>query len=314
MLSEIGITQDQLPTLKASGEIVGNITSEAAEQTGLSKETIVATGAMDQAASAIGAGNVRPGVVSENTGAALAVVATIDKPVYDEKRRIPCHRHAIDKLYFLMPWCQTAGMFLKWFRDTFCHIEKSLEPLLGRDAYEIMDLEALRVPPGCEGLVMLPHLTGAACPEFDPYAKCVMFGITLKHTKPYFIRAVMESISYMLRRNVELLRELGIPIHEIRSIGGAAKSGLWLQIKSDVLQKEILVPRIKDTAVLGAAILAGIATGVYSSVESAVRSMVKIEKIIKPRKEFSTLYDKLYEIYVELYEVLRPLFRRVEVL
>ena len=309
MLDELGINADQLPSLKPSGTVVGEISAEASAELGLSRRTIVATGAFDQAASAIGAGNIKPGILSETTGAALAIVITVREPSYDPKRRIPCQRHAVNKLYFLMPWCQTAGMFLKWFRDTFCSPERFLEPLTGIDAYVLMDREAERVPPGSEGLVMLPHLMGAACPEFDPDAKAVMFGITLKHSKPHFIRAVMESVAYMLRRNLDVLGELGVDVEEVRSIGGAAKSRLWNRIKADVLQKRILIPKIKDTGALGAAILAGVASKAYRSIEDAVNSMVKIEDSIEPRAEYRELYDRLYEVYVKLYEYLKPLFK-----
>ena len=309
MLDELGINEDQLPHVRPSGIVVGEISAEASAELGLSRKTIVATGAMDQAASAIGAGNVKPGILSETTGAALAIVVTVNKPTYDPKRRIPCHRHPVDKLYFLMPWSQTAGMFLRWFRDNFCLMERSLESMIGIDAYALMDKEAERVPPGSEGLVMLPHLMGAACPEFDPDARAVMFGITLKHSKPHFIRAVMESVAYMLKRNLDILNELGVDIREVRSIGGAAKSKLWNRIKADVLQKKILIPKIKDTSALGAAILAGVASKVYRSVEAAAESMVEIEDVIEPREEYKELYSKLYEIYVRLYESLKSLFK-----
>jgi len=309
MLEELEINEDQLPCMKPPGTVVGELSAEVSAELGLSKKTIVATGAFDQAASAIGAGNVEPGILSETTGAALAIVMTVDKLTYDPKRRIPCHRHPVNRLYFLMPWSQTAGMFLRWFRDNFCLVEKSLERLTGINAYALMDKEAEKAPPGSEGLVMLPHLMGAACPEFDPDAKAVMFGITLKHSKPHFIRAVMESVAYMLKRNLEVLSELGVNIKEVRSIGGAAKSKLWNRIKADVLQKRILVPKIKDTGVLGAALLAGVAAKVYRSIEAAANSMVEIEDVVEPRKEYEELYHKLYKTYLELYESLKHLFK-----
>lgn len=309
MLEELGITADNLPTLKPSGKVITEISGEASAQLGLSRKTLITTGAFDQAASAIGAGNISPGILSETTGAALAIVVTIEKPAYDPMRRIPCQRHAINGLYFLMPWCQTAGAFLKWFRDVFCFEERSIESLTGIDAYSLMDREAERIPPGSDGLIMLPHLMGAASPEYDPDAKCVMFGISMRHSRPHFIRAVMESIAYMLKRNLEVIENLGIQVKEIRSIGGAAKSKLWNRIKADVVQKRIVVPKVKDTAVLGVAILAGVASGIYSSIESAINSMVTIEDYIEPREEYKEIYTQSYQLYVKLYESLKPLFK-----
>ena len=119
----------------------------------------------------------------------------------------------------------------------------------------------------------------------------------------------MESGAYMLRRNLDVLSELGVDVEEVRSIGGAAKSRLWNRIKADVLQKRILIPKIKDTGALGAAILAGVASKAYRSIGDAVSSMVKIEDSIEPRAEYRERYDELYEVYMKLYEYLKPLFK-----
>jgi xylulokinase len=308
ILNEVGITEDQLPALSPSGSPIGNICEEAALETGLSKKTLVGTGAFDHAAAAIGAGNIKPGILTETTGAALAIVATIEKPIYDPEYRIPCHCHAAPGLFFLMPWSQTAGIVLKWYRDNFSIEEKIIEERTGIDAYELLDREAMKIPPGSEGLIILPHLMGAACPEFDPSAKGVIFGITLKHSRAHFAKAIMESVAYMLRRNIEVLESLGIIIKEVRSLGGAAKSLLWTKIKSDVLQKRVIIPKVKEASALGAAILAGVASKVFPSIDAAINSMVSIKDVIEPNYLNKSVYDKSYESYLKLYEYLKPLF------
>lgn len=201
--------------------ILPELDEEAAEETGLHQNTIVSTGAYDQAANAVGVGNIKPGVITETTGGALAVVATIDRVILDPARRMPCHCHAVQGKYFLQPWCHTAGAILKWYRDNFRLLEIEAANKMGLDPYDLLTLEASKIPPGSDGLVLLPHFMGAASPEFNPNAKGVLFGLTLYHGRGHVIRAIMESIAYMLRRNVELLEDLGVKIKEVRSTGGS---------------------------------------------------------------------------------------------
>jgi len=309
ILQFINISEDQLPELKPPGQPVGNVTPEAAKETGLHTSCIVSTGAYDQAANAIGCGNIDSGVISETTGGALAVVATIDHVILDPMRRLPCHHHAVQGKYFLQPWCHTAGVILRWYRDNFGLLEMEAANRMGLDPYDLLTLEASKVPPGSDGLVLLPHFMGAASPEFDPDAKGVLFGLTLHHKRGHVIRAIIESIAYMLRRNIELLEELDVKIREIRSTGGAARSPLWNQIKADVLQRPILTVHTEETAALGAAMLAGLATGIFSSVKDASRSMVSIKGKWIPLKINRDVYDRQYKLYVELYNHLKSLFK-----
>ncbi|MEM2129274.1 MAG: xylulokinase [Candidatus Bathyarchaeia archaeon] len=308
ILEFIGINEDQLPQLNPSGVPLGEVTSNAAREIGLSTKTLVSTGAYDQAANAIGAGNIENGVVTETTGGAMAIVATVDKILLDPKRRIPCHRHAVSGKYFLQPWCQTAGAILKWFRDNFGQQEIEEAILQNKDPYDLLMAQASKVPPSSDGLVLLPHFMGAASPEFNPDAKGVLFGLTLYHRKGHVIRAIIESIAYMLRRNIELLEELGVEVKEVRSTGGAARSPLWNQIKADVLQKPILTVRTEETAALGAAILAGLATKTFRSLNEAVHSMVSVKERFSPQSANREIYNKQYKKYVKLYNNLRTMF------
>ena len=311
ILEYLKLDENKLPEIVQSGFPVGELTEEASRKLGLSRRVLVASGAFDQAAAALGAGNVEEGIVSESTGAALAIVATVSKPVYDPAGKIPLHRHAAPGLYFLMPWCQTAGILLKWFRDRFAQSEKIIGELIDIDCYKLLDLEAERAPPGSDGIVILPHLAGAASPEFDPYARGVLFGLSLSHERGHVIRAMLESVGYMLRRNIELLKKLGIPIREVRSIGGGARSGIWCRIKSDILQLPIVLPAEEETACLGAAILAGVASGIYGSLRDAAKTVIRIKDRISPSEENKTTYDKLYEVYIELYEKLKEVFPKL---
>jgi len=155
MLQFLAISQEQLPELKYSGEFSCPISAEAARATGLSAETTVTTAPIDQIAGAIGAGNLKPGIVSETTGAALAICATCDQPTYDPAKKIPCHTHGARGKFSLLAWAPTGGMALRWFRDEFG----------GRAGYPELCAAARDIPPGAAGLLVLPYLSGAGCPE-----------------------------------------------------------------------------------------------------------------------------------------------------
>ena len=308
MLDFLGITPEQLPQVQESGRVVGRLTAEASHETGLWAGTVAATGGMDQALAALGAGNTRPGLITENTGGALAIVATLDEPIIDPQGGIPCHYHALPDTYYLLPWGQTAGMALRWFRDVFGAEEQREAARTGADAYDLLTAGAAEVPPGAEGLMALPHLMGAACPEFNPAARGVWFGVGLHHTKAHFVRAIMESVAYMLRRNVETLEALGIAVKEIRALGGGARSPLWNQIKADVLGVPVVTLTTEEQACLGAALLAGTAVGLYPSPEDAAGKLVTLTDRYEPNSTVKPIYDHGYELYVRLYNSLEQLF------
>lgn len=308
MLDFLGIKADQLGRLVNSGEVIGHLTASGAEAIGLTTRTVAVSGGMDQIVGAVGAGNVTSGVASETTGGALAILASVDQPLFDAERRVPCQVHAPPGMYCMMPYGLTAGMALRWFRDQFFQFEAQEAIANGLNPYDAMTQLASQVSPGANGLVVLPHLEGAYCPEFNPAARAVFFGATLRHTKAHFIRAILESVAYMLKRNHALLESLGIPIHTIYSLGGAARSNLWLQIKADVLQKPITTLQVEEAACLGGAILGATATGRYHSIDEAVLHMVQPKQTIEPDPSLDMVYQHGYAQYVQLYENLIPLF------
>ena len=308
MLAFLGVTADRFPDIRGSGEVLGTLRPEAARELGLGADTAVVTGALDQPAGAIGAGNIRPGMCSETTGAALAAVITLDRLALDPKRCLPCHIHGLPGLhYFLMPWGQTAGMVLKWFRDTFC---REGAPGAGvAHSYAELAAEAAAVPPGCDGLTMLPHLAGAASPEFDPWAKGVFFGFGLQHGRGHFVRAIMEAVACMLRRNLDLLPAMGLEVAEIRSMGGGAQSALWNRIKADMTRKPVQTTRGSETACLGVAMLAACALGIYPDLAAAAAAMVRLKDRYEPEDAHRDAYENQYRAYLRLYDALQGVFQ-----
>ena len=307
MLEELGISEQQLPQYRESGEPVGKLRPDTAAELGLSPNTIACTGALDQACGAIGVGNIKPGIFSENTGAALAICATIDHPILDPGNQMPCHYHGLPGLYMLHTFT-SGGIVMRWFRDEFAVMEMQVSKSSGMDSYDLMGLQASRVVPGCEGLVMLPHLQGAMAPEANPKASGVFYGFTLRHSRSHFTRAIMEAVGFIVRRNIEVIEGLGVSVNEVRALGGGARSRIWKQMEADIIGRPVLTTTNEEAATLGAAILAGKAVGLYSSVEEAAEEMIQIKERFEPASVNRAIYDDTFGTYIKLYEALCPLF------
>jgi len=308
MLEFVGLSPDRLGRLMEPGEIIGPLSEEGAEATGLSTKTVAVSGGLDQTVGAVGSGNIVPDVVTETTGGALAILITLQSPIFDPQRRLPCHYHAYRDRYCLLPWGKTGGMALRWFRDRFFPLEALVARESGLDAYDLMTRLAEQVPSGSEGLIVLPHLEGTGSPDFNPVARAVFYGATLRHTRGHFVRAIMESVAYMLKENLELVEELGLAVKEVYSMGGGARSDLWLKIKADVLQKSVKAIDVEETACLGAALMAAVATGLFASLEEGVLHMVHVRKTFEPGREQYDVYQRGYSQYLELYDRLMPMF------
>ncbi len=309
MLEALEIEPEQLPRYCESGEPVGKLRPEIAQELNLSMSTVACTGALDQACGAIGVGNIKPGIFSENTGAALAICATVKSATLDPDNQMPCHYHGLPGLYMLHTFTG-GGIVLRWFRDEFAQMERFVAGASGMDAYDFLGMEAARIPAGCEGLVMLPHLQGAMAPEANPKAKGVFYGFTLRHGHGHFARAIMEAVSYIVRRNIEVIEGMGVPVREIRSLGGGARSRVWKQIEADITGRPVLTTTNEEAATLGAAILAGKAVGLFKSVEEAAEEMVQIKERFEPLAANAPVYDAAFKTYVELYDALCPLFEQ----
>ena len=176
-------------------------------------------------------------------------------------------------------------------------------PLLGQ--------EAATVPAGCEGLVMVPHLQGAMAPENNGEARGALVGLTLRHGRAHVARAILESISFVIRRNIEVLESLGTEIPEIRSLGGGSRSRVWKQIEADVTGRPVALTQQEEAATLGAAILAGVGTGLYAHAPEAAARMVHVRETFEPDPRQVKTYDDYYGLYQETYDALCPVYSRL---
>jgi len=312
MFDLLGISPSRFGDLVAPGAVVGCLTPAAAEALGLTTSVRVVAGGMDQGAGAVGVGNVAPGVLSESTGGALAVQASLDRSDRDPSGRIPVYVHSAPGTYLYCPVCPTGGMALTWFRDHFGEPEMAREKAEGTSAYDLLTGMAAGVPPGADGLIMLPHLSGAFSPEYEPAARGVFFGFTLGHGREHFVRATLEAVAFTLRRNLELLQGIGATAEEVRSHGGGARSALWNQIKADVCSLPVVTLLGTEAAVRGDAMLAGVASGSFRDLGEACGAAVRSEARYEPCLETHAAYEAAYRLYIELFDSLRSLFRWAE--
>ena len=309
MLDYLGITADQLPEIAAQGEIVGAIGAAAAAELGVRAGLPVSVGALDQACGALGIGNAVPGIFSESTGSALTSVTIVEELALDPAGRVPCFPAAIPGQYMLHNF-STGGMVMRWYRDEFCASETQIEELCGINAYYLIDQEVAQVEPGCDGLIVLPHLQGSGPPDLDPYARGVIFGLTLAHKKQHLSRAIMEGVTMVLRRMIDSTTQLGVEVNEIISLSGGAKSDAWCQIKADATQTPVhTLQGAGSAACRGAALIAGAGIGLWGSVVRIARSGVEFDRTFQPRPEHAAAYDQLFDRYLALQDSLKPLLQ-----
>ena len=290
LLAAAGITEKQLPRLLEPGAVAGQVTDAVAAELGIPAGLPVCVGANDQIVGAVGAGNVHAGIVSETTGTALALIATTDKLLDDT--RICVGRHALPDAFFVLSFTITSAIVLKWFRD-LCRPGEDYDTFL-------RGVEA--VPPGCEGLTVLPHFAGTASPTFNPHVRGAFVGLTLGHTRSHIARAIMEACACMLQECLEPLVERSLPIQTIRSLGGAARNDLWLQMKADLLGVPVERPACSDAASVGAAALAAAGIGQYASVSEVADAWYRPAQVFEPDRSRYDIYREIYARYLTLYE------------
>lgn len=306
MLAAIGVEAGQLPKLVEPGTHIGGLTPGAAGELGLPAGIAVCAGALDQACGAMGAGNVAPGRLSENTGAAVALCSTVDSPTLDPAGRVPCHYHGMPDRYMLHTFT-SGGVILQWFRDQLAGVETAEAVATGTAIYDILDREAASIDPGCNGLIAIPHFQGAMAPDSNPEARGAFVGLTLGHTRAHLLRAVMESVIFVIRRNFEVFGEVqSSPPTGIWSLGGGAKSRLWKQMEADALQVPVATTQDHDAACLGAAMLAGTGIGVFQDIGEAAESMVRAGTVYEPDAGLKGVYDDAYCQFRRVTETLWP--------
>jgi len=312
MLGHLEVNPEWLPTVYESYEITGRIHARASQDTGLPANTPVVGGGGDQAAGAVGNGIVESGVVSVSLGTSGVVFAMTEELKLDVRGRLHSFCHAVPGKWHVMGVTQAAGGSLQWYRNQFAQQEHAVAASLHKDVYELLSEQAESVEPGSEGLLFLPYLMGERTPHLDSAARGVFFGISARHTRSHFVRAIMEGVSFSQADCLKLLEGLGIPVAEVRASGGGAKSRLWRQMLADIFNRPIVTIQANEGPAFGAALLAGAGIGVYSSVEEACRVTIRATGTQQPLLDNVGRYARFYDLYRKLYPSLKENFRDLQ--
>ncbi|MDQ0900087.1 xylulokinase [Paenibacillus sp. V4I7] len=302
LLGQLGIDPQLLPTVREPWEVAGTLTAEAATDCAIPAGTIVVFGGADQPMQAIGNGILHQGQASCTLGTGGQWFVPVATPTYDSLLRTHTFTHAAPGKWYMMAAMLSAGLSHRWLTENI---------LQNKDSRSL-DESAAKVPPGSEGLIFLPYLTGERTPHMDPFARGAMFGLTLKHTEAHLVRSVMEGVAFGLRDGLEVLVALGVSVDRIVMAGGGAKSAVWLQILADVLSRELYPSAMKEQACIGAAMMAGVGAGIYASIEEACEIVVKqAERPITPILKNRSVYEEQYAFFRELYQCNKELFKRM---
>jgi len=311
VLERLDIPFAMVPDVHESTATTGEVCRGASDETGLRVGTPVVGGGGDQAAGALGNGIVRPGVISATIGTSGVVFAHTDEVKVDPEGRLHTFCHAVPGKWHVMGVMLSAGGSMRWFRDKLGSQEVQAAKARSIDPYDLLTSEASKLPPGSEGLLFLPYLSGERTPHKDPDARGVFFGLSLRTGKGHLVRAIMEGVAFGMRDSLEIMKSLGISIAQVRASGGGARSELWCQIQSDVYGVELHRMEAEEGPAFGSALIAGVGVGTYRSVEEACDKAVRTSGLVEPKPENVELYNRHYQMYTKLYQSLRLNFREL---
>jgi xylulokinase len=311
ILEALELEPGRLATVRPSGIAVGPMRPALAESMGMAKAPLVVTGGHDQACGALGVGLVRPGLAMVSTGSAEVVEVTLGFPSLNKilyRGNISVYAHTVEGMYLAMTINHSGGLLLRWFRDTLGQEELVRAQTAGRDAYDLLLQDASLEP---TSLLLLPHFAGSGSPTFDTTSKGAILGLTFATGKTDLAKAVLEGLTFELRVNLDLLKEGGVRIDELRAIGGGARSNLWLQLKADITGIPVVVPHVTEAAGWGAALLAGAGSGHFASVAKAAEELLHLERRFDPDLARAARYEARYELYREVYPTLKEIHNRM---
>lgn len=299
VLRALDLDAEWFPTTYEGPTITGEVTTAAAEATGLLPGTPVVAGGGDQAANAVGVGAVDPGTMALSLGTSGVVFTATDAPTTEPRGRVHAFCHALPDRWHLMGVMLSAAGSLRWYRDA-----------LAPDAsFDALSDEARTVPAASDGLFFLPYLTGERTPHPDPKARGAFVGLNVQHRRPHLTRAVMEGVAFGLRDSLDLMLATGTPHPvQIRASGGGVRSELWQQILADVLDTEIATVATAEGAAFGAGLLAGVGAGWFLDTQEAVRTVVRTTPVAAPGPDRAR-YADAHRRYAELYPALADHFQ-----
>jgi xylulokinase len=294
MIQEIGLDTGKFPPFCKAGELVGEVTSLAADCLGLTAGTPVFAGGPDFFTSILGTGAVELGRVCDRSGTSEGINLCTAIPLDDS--RLMTYLHPIKPYYNVSGIISTSGKAIGWAKDIFG---------FGQASFEKMYLEMAKAAPGAGGLVFLPYLSGERAPIWDPEARAVFNGLSLSSGVPEMLRAVAEGVCLAMRDVITVMEDLGGAVKQLRITGGPAESVFLNQLKADVTGKEVLVPAVQDAELVGSLVVALTALGDYPSLASAADDIVRIGSSYQPDPKLESIYTELFGQYRATYRNLK---------
>ena len=295
LLDAVGLTEEELPPVLATGSFVGGLTEEAATQTGLKAGTPVFNGAHDQYCASIGAGAVHDGDMLLSAGTTWVLMGVSKKPLFTQSYIAP-GKHPVEGLYGAIASLICSGASLQWFKNNF----------LPED-FDVMNKEVAQRKEKTRDLMFFPYLAGANYPIWNADAKGSFTGIGLEHDRFDFARALMEGVAFGVRRASEDFRKNGTEIKTITMMGGAAKSDVWIQMIADITGAKIVRLNQGEVCALGAAVIAACGAGFYKTYEDAARAMVHVEKVFEPQD--TAWYEEKFQNFDKMWKCLEQYYK-----
>jgi len=294
-----GLDREKLPDCVASGTIVGKVAPSLAGELNLPEGTLIASGAHDQCANALGSGSLQPGTAMYGMGTFPTIV-----PIYTERpdadRMIPLglntEHHAAPGRYVSFIY-HMGGSIVKWYRDTFAGEEHRRACERGEDIYNKLFEE---LPREAGPLLVLPHFAPMGPPDFVSDSSGIILGLKTYSKRGEILKAIIEANNFAHRITVEKLESVGIPLHALRAVGGGSRSDAACQICADILNKPVLRSNVTEAGALGAAMLAGLAAGAYETLDEAAERIVSTDTAFDPVSTTVGTYDEIYERYLHL--------------
>ena len=299
MLEICHITEEQLPKLYESWQVVGNLKAEVAKELGFSEDVKVVAGAGDNAAAAVGTGTVGDGQCNISLGTSGTIFISSANFGVDKNNALHSFAHA-DGHYHLMGCMLSAASCNKWWAEEILHTDDF--------AAEQKDITKL----GENHVFYLPYLMGERSPHNDPYARATFTGMTMDTTRADMMQAVLEGVVFALRDSLEVAKSLGIKIERTKICGGGAKSPLWRKMIANIMNLKVDIIESEEGPALGGAILAAVGCGEYESVEAAADKLVKIVDTVEPEAELVEKYEKRYQEFRQIYPALKPVFPHIQ--
>jgi len=285
MLEAIGVSESQLPVLCEPCSVAGTLTEEAAAATGMNRDAKINVGTLDHFAGMIGTGNIAPGGITLSTGTVMAL-ATMASEATPKNCGIAMHYGFLPDTHVMLPVAESGGVSLEWFKRSCMAVD-----------YDTMNAELGKREPN--ELLFLPYLVGTNAPEFDSEANGVFWGLRQEHDAIDMAGAVMEGVSFVLRKNCDHIQESGVALSAIIATGGGAKSPIWCQMQADITGLPVAIPKEKEAACLGAAMIAAVSDGHFESYQAAADACVALLHRYEPHPTDRT--ERKYRRFCALY-------------